>query len=376
MSTITVRIGRSGQDAEVVLTLPAERKESEAILSALDVYRKDAPLELRAVRCEVTGLLGYLRRTDLERPGELDKLNHLAELLENMDREQRDLLPGALDMEPIGGMEDVLLVARDLDSYEKIPGVVHETDLGRYLVDSGTLRFPDYVKPYLDYRAIGIEYHAEHSGAFTNSGYVRRKGPAPALEMEDPRDTVLTAYLQNEKTGGTYALKLPASAGRMEAAKRALGVPDLEKVTIQELDWADHEFEGFEDLDSPSLEVLDRLAKAFHDHVTTPEQRATLLAACEAMGSNRWDEMLEIAEGLDDFELFRVSDPSEYGRQLAEKMAEENYDMLVELDDYIDFTQFGEDKMQENGIRETNYGYIARLSEPLPEEQDFSQTFQ
>ena len=40
MSTITVRIGRSGQDAEVVLTLPAERKESEAILSALDVYRR------------------------------------------------------------------------------------------------------------------------------------------------------------------------------------------------------------------------------------------------------------------------------------------------------------------------------------------------
>ena len=376
MSTITVRIGRSGQDAEVVLTLPAERKESEAILSALDVYRKDAPLELRAVRCEVPGLLGYLRRTDLDRPGELDKLNHLAELLENMDREQRDLLPGALDMEPIGGMEDVLRVARDLDSYEKIPGVVHETDLGRYLVDSGTLRFPDYVKPYLDYRAIGIEYHAEHSGAFTNSGYVRRKGPAPALEMEDPRDTVLTAYLQNEKTGGTYALKLPASAGRMEAAKRALGVPDLEKVTIQELDWADHEFEGLEDLDRPSLEMLDRLAKAIHDHVTTPEQRATLLAACEAMGIDRWDEMLEIAEGLDDFELFRVSDPSEYGRQLAEKMAEENYDMLVELDDYIDFTQFGEDKMQENGIRETNYGYVARLSEPLPEEQDFSQTFQ
>ena len=330
MSTITVRIGRSGQDAEVVLTLPAERKESEAILSALDVYRKDAPLELRAVRCEVPGLLGYLRRTDLDRPEELDKLNHLAELLENMDREQRDLLPGALDMEPIGGMEDVLRVARVLDSYEKIPGVVHETDLGRYLVDSGTLRFPDYVKPYLDYRAIGIEYHAEHSGAFTNSGYVRRKGPAPALELEDPRDTVLTAYLQNEKTGGTYAMKLPASAGRMEAAKRALGV----------------------------------------------QQRATLLAACEAMGIGRWDEMLEIAEGLDDFELFRVSDPSEYGRQLAEKMAEENYDMLVELDDYIDFTQFGEDKMQENGIRETNYGYVARLSEPLPEEQDFSQTFQ
>ena len=220
-----MHIGRCGQDAEVVLTLPAERKESEAILSALDVYQEDAPLELRSVRCGVTGLLRYLRQADLDRPGELGKLNHLAELLENMDWEQRDLLSGALDMEPIGGLDDVLRVAKDLDSYEKLPGVVHETDLGRYLVDSGTLRFPDYVKPYLDYRAIGIEYHAEHSGAFTNSGYVRRKGPAPALEMEAPRDTVLTVYLQSEKMGGNLCLETAGVSGTHGGGKTRTGRP-------------------------------------------------------------------------------------------------------------------------------------------------------
>ena len=43
------------------------------------------------------------------------------------------------------------------------------------MVESGTMDFPENVRDYLDYARIGIEYHANHSGAFIDAGYVTRQ---------------------------------------------------------------------------------------------------------------------------------------------------------------------------------------------------------
>lgn len=76
--------------------------------------------------------------------------------------------------------------------YVLFPGVLTDTDLGRYLVASGYKDFPEYVRPYLDYRGIGIEYYAEQGGAYSPGGYVRRKN---ADEQTASEESTIKLYM-------------------------------------------------------------------------------------------------------------------------------------------------------------------------------------
>ena len=190
MSVITLHLGRRFESAELHLRLPAAPDEIEEQLTWLDDYAEDLskPVELRDVDCEIVGIRQYLRQADLSREGELDKLNALAEKMEGMDWRQRDLLWGALDCESIGSLDDVLCVADELDQYELLGDIRNDRDLGAHLVETGWMQFPDYVLPYLDYAAIGLEYRSEHGGSFNGGGYVRKKDMDQQMEEDGVRD--------------------------------------------------------------------------------------------------------------------------------------------------------------------------------------------
>ena len=181
MSAITLHLGRRFESAELHLRLPAAPVEIEEKLTCLDDYAEDPgkSVELRDVDCEIVGIRQYLRQADLSRDGELDRLNALAEKIEGMDWRQRDLLWGALDSESIGSLDDVLCVADNLDQYELLGDIRCDRDLGAHLVEAGWKDFPDHVRPYLDYAAIGLEYRSEHGGSFNGGGYVRKKDAEP-----------------------------------------------------------------------------------------------------------------------------------------------------------------------------------------------------
>ena len=80
-----------------------------------------------------------------------DKLNELAVKNREMDKEERLKFSGVLDSKSISGMEDVLEAAEDIESYEFIPGVISNRELGGYLVQQGFLECPKHILPYLDY---------------------------------------------------------------------------------------------------------------------------------------------------------------------------------------------------------------------------------
>ena len=177
MSAITLHLGRRFESEELHLQLPAAPDKIEKQLTLLDDYAEDLskPVELRDVDCVIEGIRQYLRQADLSREGELDRLNALAEKIEGMDRQQRDLLWGALDSESIGSLDDVLRVANSLDQYELLKDIRCDRDLGAHLVEVGWKKFPADVLPYLDYAAIGLDYRTDHGGSFNGGGYVRKK---------------------------------------------------------------------------------------------------------------------------------------------------------------------------------------------------------
>ena len=182
-------LARDNSGRCVGLQLPAEPADIAAAYEKLDaVSTNDRQTRILRADTGVGSLDCWLRDRKMDRPGDYIELGELAEKIDRMDEKQRKTFDGALTGAAFERVADVLRIADSLDDYIFIHGVTTEKELGRFLVDSGYKGFPESVKPYLDYAAIGIEYHAEHDGAFTGDGYTLRRGPAEPMlaEQEKP----------------------------------------------------------------------------------------------------------------------------------------------------------------------------------------------
>ena len=293
MSAITLHLGRRFEGEELHLHLPATPDKIEEQLTCLDDYAEDPgkPVELRDVGCEVVGIRQYLRQADLSREGELDRLNALAEKIEGMDWQQRDLLWGALDCESIGSLDKVLDVADHLDQYELFKDIRCDRDLGAHLVEAGWKDFPEHVLPYLNYAAIGLEYRSEHGGSFNGGGYVRKKDDG--LQMEaGSKDPILTVRLYAPETKTPCSLDLPAPDGMLEQAMRTMGISDLAEADIHGIE--DHIclLNCADPMDWSNVETLNELARLIDSWLDAGQDWTKFKAVCEAVQPDTWQEML------------------------------------------------------------------------------------
>ena len=180
MMILNLTRGKSG--LRVPLRLPASQEEIDAACEKLDeIVNQNEPTRIASVVSEVGFLDRYLRD---RQPDSFSDLNALARRLEDMDQQQRRVFDGALCAECIEGLPDILRVASSLNDYIFINGVTTEKELGRFLVDSGYKSFPEEVKPYLDYHAIGVEYYCERGGAFSAYGYTLRRSSAEPVHAD------------------------------------------------------------------------------------------------------------------------------------------------------------------------------------------------
>lgn len=93
-------------------------------------------------------------------------------------------------------------------------------------MDSGYKGLPESARPYLDYNAIGAEYHAGYGGVFTSDGYtLRRSSTEPLIAEREQSATAIRVYLQ---TGGMrslghdpFVLTLPTTSADIHYANRS-----------------------------------------------------------------------------------------------------------------------------------------------------------
>ena len=72
---------------------------------------------------------------------------------------------------------------------------------------------------------------------------------------------------------------------------------------------------------------------------------------------------LRLALELDDYE--RITEGSyEYGQSVLRRIGADE-ELISVIDGYMDFEQFGEDSMKEDGVRQTEFGLVRRLSSLL-----------
>ena len=168
-----------------------------------------APTVLNA-DSSVPALNWHLQQTRLDSDSTLQKLSQLAETIDGMNAAEHYHLSKSLDPESQQSLDDVLRIAAhikpaSLACYEVIPGVTSHQELGRWLVEHDRLedKVPETLRPYLDYRSIGIDYCNSHEGEFLADSYTGIQSGAMEQVLEE--QGVLHLTLSTAK--GTFPLE-------------------------------------------------------------------------------------------------------------------------------------------------------------------------
>lgn len=347
------------------VTFPTTAEAVRKIVAELEETSPFGAIHIADAEGAARSLFRYLSAGDLFDAAGIEKLNRLAALVDAMEAPEQRILAGALDAESINGLDDVLRVASRLDQYEFIEGVTSDKALGGWLVKHGLagVDFPKPVRPYLDYAGIGAEYYASHGGAYTPQGYVKRREMAQAATNK----TRLALVLRSGNH--TCRLDFPVSENELEAAGQALGVSELTDNMIDSIvngyDW-----HSVFPLDGITLKDYNTLAQCVLAMSAT--ELRTFGAALEAEGPDTFSQAVCIAMDLDDYELVDMTE-GEYGRTTL-RYAGAGDEILDILDGYTDFERLGRALMEEDGVRETDFGQVKRLSAPWPQQAEQGQT--
>ena len=287
-------------------------------------------------------------------------------------KSQRNIIfSGALDTESAGSLDDVLRVSDSLEAYTFVPNVRSDEELGRYVVVAGQLhgdrRFPEEAWPYLDLAKIGAEYFAGHGGAYTVSGYVMRREDGQQQVQESK--PIFELYLLHGQI--RYRLDLPAEELQLDMTKRSLGIEDFAQAAIYQTRCEMEPLAGLLPMDCVSVESANELARTIRE---MPDgDLLKYLAVLSVEPPADFPGALRLALELDDYE--RITEGSyEYGQSVLRRIGADE-ELISVIDGYMDFEQFGEDSMKEDGVRQTEFGLVRRLSSPFDGQTPLQQVF-
>ena len=361
-------ISRGTQNPEVRIRFPAEPDIVWPMLTGHDEHRaSNDPIRITGTSSQVPNLAQYISCADMEEATDIRKLNQLAELIDTMPPESQKVFAGALCAESVNGLDDVLAIATSLDQYEFIAGVTCDKELGGWLVEHGLagVDFPEAVRPYLDYAGIGAEYYTSHGGAYTPNGYVKRREVVQEQAVESKPKFSLTLV----SPAGSVRLNLPAFEDDLEGAKRALGLDSLDSAVIRDAEigyaWA-----HLIPMDAITLKDANTLAECVQE--MSEQELRVFGAALEVEEPRSFYEAGAIAMDRDDYALVSGSE-REYGME-ALRYAGAGDEILEMLDGFTDFDALGRFEMEQDGVRETSYGSVKRLSAPFPQQAEQGQT--
>lgn len=336
----------------------------EAVSRLTKGMGESAPVHITEVRGSAGGMRRHVQNADLRNENDAQKINTLTAKIDSMPREKHRLFAAALEFEHTTELDDTLRVADSLDQYELFPQISSDEDLGRFLVNTspvtGKFSFSEAARPYLDYAKIGAEQRAALGGAYTEYGFLKRQEKAPAQE-NTPYTMILT--LASVDHGDT--LTLPTSEEKLEETRENLEVDDLSYAVIASVQYAEPYSNQLIPKDGVTIEEANELALCLQQ-LKKDSERSTLWAALEAEEPSTFSEAVGIAMDLDDYE--RITDSEgEYARRALRGLGADE-EILDTIDGYTDFDELGRDMMTEDGVRQTGYGLIRRLSKPFPAE--------
>lgn len=369
---VTLNLARGDNYETVPLrfpTTPGAVGEAFAMLDAVSRYAGE--VQVAGVDSDIPGLAGYLKNVDLTAPDSISRLNRLSEKIDGMDKRERDIFSGALDTEGANSLDDALRISELLAEYTFVPNAHSDEELGRYVAVAGQIqgdpRFPEEAWPYLDFTRIGAEYKASHGGAYTPNGYVMRQEAEP--EQTQGKKPVFQLYLLHGQL--KCRLDLPAEDTHLEAAKQSLGIEDFAQATIYQTRCGMAPLTGLIPMACVCVEAANELAQTIRE--MPDDDLLKYLAVLSAERPADFPCALRLALELDDYERIR-DDPEEYGKQMLKRIGA-GEELINTIDGYMDFERLGGDAMKEDGVRQTEFGLVRRLSSPFDSQTPLRQMF-
>ena len=122
----------------------------------------------------------------------------------------------------------------------------------------------------------------------------------------------------------------------------------------------------------PSVEEYNEFAEALEAIWQTDGALLTYAAVLDAEHPDTLRRAYELLQNLDNYERI-VEGIYEYGQQRLRELLELDHDEIAELDGYMDFERYGQDRMDNDHVVQTEFGLLRRLEPPFPEQSQTQQ---
>ena len=338
MVTLFLRQGENGKQVLLSLpaTTPAEKADVAATMESLKSMSKTVTIQGAA--SEVMNLGLYLSGVDLAAEGEVERINQLAERL---------------------------------DDYVILPGCGSAQSIGKYLVGCGAFPVPEKLIGYINYEAVGIEFCDAHGGAPCARGYVVQRENLPRALLEDlnidpqqkAEPELLTLYLRTTD-GKERELALPVNNAKLKAVQQ-LGTAQIDHVQY----FAPYLSDLIPAAGNPDIQDYNELAKMLGRMDAENGELLKYTSVLSAEKPETMQDALHLAQNLDCYE--RISGSlHDYGIKLLQKQFDLDDECIYELEGYMDFARYGQESAKCAGFVQTEFGQVRRIGQSL--EQTYS----
>ena len=189
------------------------------------------------------------------------------------------------------------------------------------------------------------------------------------------RDEMLRMTLRVEGKPD-YTLVLPADEEYLDAVKAYLDIDVFADAMLCDIRFkVPYIGELIRDSDCPAVEDYNDFAEALED---IWQQDGALLTYAAVLGAEKPETLHRACDLLQDLDNYqRITEGAYgYGQQRLQETLELDDEAIYELDGYMDFEQYGQDRMENDGVTETEFGLLRRLDPPFPEQRQGQQMFQ
>ncbi|MEF2823136.1 MAG: DUF6329 domain-containing protein [Oscillospiraceae bacterium] len=191
----------------------------------------------------------------------------------------------------------------------------------------------------------------------------------------ESRDEILRMTLRVEGKPD-YTLVLPADEEYLEAVKAYLDIDVFADAMLCDIRFkVPYIGELICDTDCPAVEDYNDFAEALEGIWQQDGALLTYAAVLEAEKPETLHRACDLLQDLDNYQ--RITEGAYgYGKQRLQETLELDDEAIYELDGYMDFEQYGQDRMENDGVTETEFGLLRRLDPPFPEQTQGQQMFQ
>lgn len=180
--------------------LPITAEEMKKVFDRIGIGSKDEfgqPYEewfITDYECPIHGIYDMLGEYE-----SLDKLNYFASRIDEMSDWEQQQFTAIMESgcDEVSTLDDLINLTFNLDSYDFIPDVHDESDLGYYYVHEAGIYSEKELGPlanYIDYERFGRDVAMDESGKFTDNGYVRSNGNGWTRMFDGTLDDIPDEY--------------------------------------------------------------------------------------------------------------------------------------------------------------------------------------